>query len=125
MTSAPARIASSVAPAAARSWSGVRRSPVAISTTLGRPPGAVEVVGLVQVALRLDELDLGSSLRIGLSQRPCDAPELEGRQVIAGEVADEVRGTDDECSVVSELHACNRSSGSCQLACRGRATIEP
>ena len=42
---------------------------------------------------------VGSSLRIGFSQRPSHASELEGGEMVTGEVADEVRGADDQRSV--------------------------
>ena len=63
-----------------------------------------EVRGLVLEAAPLDEVQLsgrcGSAAR---SARP-RAVELKGHEVVAGEVADEVRGTDDDRSV-DELHA--------------------
>ena len=89
------------------------------------PSERIEVVGFVQVALLLDQGDRRVVLADRLVPEALDTPEFEGREMITGEVADEVSGADDECSVVGELHALNRSSGSCQLACRGRATIEP
>ena len=67
-------------------------------------PERGEVVGLVQVALLLDQGDRRVVLADGLLPEALDAPELERREMVAGEVADEVRGTDDQGSVGGELH---------------------
>ena len=103
MTSAPARIASRVSACAARNWSGVWRSPVGISTT-DRPLAAErgEVVGLVEVALLLDQGDRRVILADRLVPEALDAPEFQRREVVAGKVSDEIRGTDDEGPVVGD-----------------------
>ena len=89
------------------------------------PSERIEVVGLVQVALLLDQGDGRVVLADRLVPEAFDTPEFEGREVITGEEADEVSGADDESFRRWRFARLNRSSGSCQLACRGRATIGP
>ena len=58
----------------------------------------------MQVALLLDQGDRRVVPADGLLPELLDTPEFERREVITGQVSDEVRGTDDERSVLGELH---------------------
>ena len=112
MTSAPARIASRVS-----AWARaqvVRGAQVALGdlddrAAFGRERG--EVGRFVQVALLLDQRDGRIVAADGLLPETFDAPELECREVVAGEIADQIRGTHDQGSVGGDLHVSNRTSG--------------
>ena len=92
----------------------VGRAQVVLGDLDDRQAAAAErgqVRRLVEVALRLDQRDRRVVLADRLLPEALDAPELECREMVAGEIADEVRGADDQGSVGGDLHASNRSSG--------------
>ena len=58
---------------------------------------------LVSIAALLEQLELGV-VAFRLLAQPGDPLELERREVVAGQVADEVGGADDDRSVFVFLH---------------------
>ena len=76
----------------------VRRAQTVLGD-LDDPPAlgaqGVEIGRLVQIALLLDQRDGGVVTSDRLLPQALDAPQFERREVVAGEIADEVRGADD------------------------------
>ena len=80
---------------------------VAVPDLVDAPAGgamALEIRLLVEVAALLEEHELGVLAVVRLLPASLHPPQFERREVVAGEVADEVRGADDD-RAVDELHA--------------------
>ena len=73
---------------------------------------------LVQVALLLDQLDRRIVTPDRLLPAALDTPELECREMVAGQVSDEVRGTDDQGPVGCDLHVRTVAAGRASLPVR-------
>ena len=119
MTSAPDAIASTVACAAARSWSPRSSMDPSRSIRTACRPAASSSARYRRSCSkpRLRMMSSSGSARIGRSTRPAMGGPLELGQVFACEVRDEIGGGVDR-SAVDRLHASDLSRSACQLACQ-------